>query len=107
MRAFNSAPTVERDLQKGAVRAAVPYILLARKTTEVQLLRAHQMDPDQDIYCSKEPSVVHGSQLPATRGTGRPHSGPRALYWRNFLRCGHAGRSPAQPVIGNALNRPR
>jgi hypothetical protein len=22
------------------------------------------MDPDQDIYCSKEPSVVHGTQLP-------------------------------------------
>jgi hypothetical protein len=22
------------------------------------------MDPDQDIYCSKEPSVVHGSQPP-------------------------------------------
>jgi hypothetical protein len=29
------------------------------------------MDPDQDIYCSKEPSVVHGSQPPGRRrGTG-------------------------------------
>jgi hypothetical protein len=64
------------------------------------------MDPDQDIYCSKEPSVVHGSQLAGDARHGRPHSGPRALYWLSFLRCGYAGRSPAQPVIGNALNRP-
>jgi hypothetical protein len=33
---------------------------------EVNSSRAHHMDPDQDIYYSKEPSVVHGSQPPGT-----------------------------------------
>jgi hypothetical protein len=30
-----------------------------------------------------------------------------SVPFSNFLRCGQAGRSPAQLVIGNALNRPR
>src|SRR5215207_10437658 len=38
---------------------------------EVNSSRAHHMDPDQDIYYSKAPSVVHGSQPPGRRrGTG-------------------------------------
>jgi hypothetical protein len=32
----------------------------------------HHMDPDQDIYCSKEPSVVHGSQLPGDVAARKP-----------------------------------
>jgi hypothetical protein len=43
----------------------------ARTRTEVNSSCAHHMDPDQDIYCSKEPLVVRGSQMPGRRrGTG-------------------------------------
>jgi hypothetical protein len=65
------------------------------------------MDPDQDIYCSKEPLVVHGSQPPGNVAAREAAQRYKSAYWLNFPRCGQAGRSPAQPVIGNALNRPR
>ena len=66
MRAFNFGTYGRARPAKKAVRAAVPCILLARKRMEVNSSRAHHMDPDQDIYYSKEPSVVHGSQPPGT-----------------------------------------
>ena len=73
----------------------------------VQLPRAHQMDPDQDVYCSKEPWVVHGSQPPGNVAAREAAQRYKSTLLLNFLRSGHAGRSPAQPVIGNAHNRAR
>jgi hypothetical protein len=65
--------------------------------------RAHQMDPDQDIYCSKEPWVVHGSQPPATSR----HGGRTAVQERFTGLTSRGVDKPAAPPPNRSSATPQ